>query len=146
MVTVKDILNIKGSEVFSIPPQTTIKETLKFMTQKNIGAVMVMEGEKVKGIFSERDYVRHIANDACNENATVASVMTHTVYYVGPLDTVDACMAQMTDKHIRHLPVVDGGIIVGLISIGDVVKATIADYKSLINSMENYIFDADARI
>jgi CBS domain-containing protein len=146
MATVKQILREKGSQVYSVSPETPIKNALILMADKNIGTVMVMENEKVKGIFSERDYVRYIAKEGCTAESPVDLVMTHAVYYVSPAESVEACMAQMTDKRIRHLPVVDDGKVVGIISIGDVVKAVMSNYKSLIEGLENYIMGGEIKL
>lgn len=146
MATVKQILQEKGSHVYSVSPTTTVREALGMMADKNIGAIMVMEGEKVKGIFSERDFVRFTANEGCTADSPIKTVMTQMIYYVSPEETVETCMAQMTDKRIRHLPVVENGKLVGVISIGDVVKAMIENYQSLVTGLENYIMGAEVKL
>jgi CBS domain-containing protein len=143
MVIVRNILKSKGKQVFSVTPETSIMEVLKYMADKEIGAVLVMEGEKVVGIFSERDYARRVALKGCTMDAPVEESMTRAVFYIGPDQTTDECMIQMTDKRIRHLPVVENGKVIGVISIGDVVKSIIADQKSTISGMENYILGRD---
>jgi CBS domain-containing protein len=143
MVIVRQILKSKGKQVYSVTPQTSIMEVLKYMADKEIGAVLVMEGDKVVGIFSERDYARRVTLKGCAMDAPVDDAMTRAVYYIGPDQTTDECMVQMTDKRIRHLPVVENGKVIGVISIGDVVKAIISDQKSTITGMENYILGRD---
>jgi CBS domain-containing protein len=139
MATVQDILKKKGNKVVSVPPTATIMEALKEMADNKIGSILVMEGKKAVGIFSERDYARRVKLEGKDEGAAVREVMTKYIYYVGPTQTVMECMAQMTDKHIRHLPVVENGELIGIISIGDVVKEIICDQEDMINSMEKYI-------
>jgi len=139
MATVASILSVKGKNVFSVSPQTPIVDCLKLMAEKGIGSVLVIRDEKVVGIFSERDYARRGILQGNNEQTPVEKVMTSKVYYVRPEDTVEACMAQMSDKHIRHLPVVSGDKVVGVISIGDVVTSLLQDKESLIKGLENYL-------
>ena len=146
MTTVRQVLNKKGSQIFSIPPQTTILGALRVMDEMNVGAVLVMENDQVKGIFSERDYARRCALKGRTTESPVSEVMTRTVYYIGPDDSMEACMAQMTDKHIRHLPVVERGKVIGVISIGDVVKTIIESQKSLIEGLSNYIMGAETQL
>jgi len=143
MVIVRQILKGKGSQVFSVTPDTAVVDVLKLMAEQDIGAVLVMEGIKVVGIFSERDYARRGILKGRTVDAPVSESMTKVVYYVGPDQTMEECMAQMTDKRIRHLPVVEAGKVIGVISIGDVVKAIITDQKSQITGMENYILGRD---
>jgi CBS domain-containing protein len=139
MATVDSILQEKGKQVFSVTPDTTIVECLKLMAEKKIGSVLVMEGEKVLGIFSERDYARRGILQGNDEHTPVKKMMTDKVYYVSPDQSVETCMAQMSDKHIRHLPVVQHNKVVGVISIGDVVTSLLQDRESLIKGLENYI-------
>ncbi len=146
MATVRQILHQKGTEIYSVPPQATILGALRIMAEKDVGAVLVMEGDQVKGIFSERDYARRCRLKGKSYETPVSEVMTKTVYYIGPDDTMDACMAQMTDKHIRHLPVVEKGKVIGVISIGDVVKAIISNQKSLIEGLQNYIMGTEIQL
>lgn len=146
MTTVRQVLNQKGYRVYSIPPQATILGALRVMADKNIGAVLVMDDDQVKGIFSERDYARRCRLKGKSYEAPVSEVMTKTIYYIGPDDTMEACMVQMTDKRIRHLPVVEEGKVVGLISIGDVVEAIISNQKSLITGLENYIMGTETQL
>ncbi|MCJ7623536.1 MAG: CBS domain-containing protein [Anaerolineaceae bacterium] len=146
MTTVRQVLNQKGYAVYSIPPQVTILGALRVMAEKNIGAVLVMDNNQVKGIFSERDYARRCRLQGKSYEAAISEVMTKTVYYIGPDDTMDACMAQMADKHIRHLPVVEEGKVIGVISIGDVVNAIISNQQSLISGLENYIMGTETHL
>jgi CBS domain-containing protein len=140
MITVKDILQSKGHGVISITPETSVFEALKIMADKNVGALVVLDGETVAGIMSERDYARKvILHGKSSREMRVREIMTSRVYYVRPEQSVQDCMAQITDKHVRHLPVLDEDRLVGIISIGDVVKAIIADHESTIKLLENYI-------
>jgi CBS domain-containing protein len=140
MITVKDILQAKGHDVISITPDTTVYESLKIMADKNVGALVVLDGESVAGIMSERDYARKvILHGKSSRELQVREIMTSRVYYVHPEQNVQECMAQMTDKHVRHLPVIEQGRLVGIISIGDVVKAIMADQEYTIKLLENYI-------
>ena len=143
MAIVKQILQSKGSVIYSISPNATILDALKLMADKEIGAVLVIENDHVEGIFSERDYARRGALKGRDNTTPIKDVMTRLVYYISPDQTVEECMAQMTDKHIRHLPVVENGRVTGVISIGDVVKAIITDQASLITGLENYIMGRD---
>jgi CBS domain-containing protein len=146
MATVRHLLKTKGTQVYTVTPNTPVLEALKLMADKNIGAVLVTEDRKVKGIFSERDFSRYTASGGCTVNSPVKELMTHAVYYVSPDESLEACMAQMTDKHIRHLPIVDEGDLIGLISIGDVVKGVISNYKDLIEGLENYIMGSEVKL
>jgi CBS domain-containing protein len=140
MKTVKDILEAKGHNVISITPETTVFESLKIMADKNVGALVVLEGETVAGIMSERDYARKvILHGKSSRELQVREIMTPRVYYVRPDQNVQDCMALITDKHVRHLPVMEGDRLIGIISIGDVVKAIIAEHESTIKLLENYI-------
>jgi CBS domain-containing protein len=139
MISVRQILKNKGNQVFSVLPATTVQDALKVMSDKEIGAVLVMDGEKIKGIFSERDYARRTTLEGCVDLFPVEKLMTHALIYAGMDQSVDECMGMMTDKHIRHLPVMDNGRLVGLISIGDIVKALITDQEGKIKNMEDYI-------
>jgi CBS domain-containing protein len=139
MATVDSILQEKGKQVFSVSPDTTIVDCLKLMAEKKIGSVLVMQDEKVVGIFSERDYARRGILQGNDENTPVKKVMTDKVYYVQPDQSVETCMAQMSDKRIRHLPVLHNDKVVGVVSIGDVVTSLLQDKESLIKGLENYI-------
>jgi CBS domain-containing protein len=138
---VADILRKKGKEVYSVAPDAPIKDALKVMADKGAGALVVLEKGDLVGIISERDFVRQISKlGACEMNAPVSQFMTRLVYGVSPKQTIGECMALMTDRHIRHLPVREGHELVGIISIGDVVKELIADRDSMIANLENYMF------
>ena len=140
MKTVNQILKIKGRTVWSIRPGASILEALKTMAEKEVGALVVMDGEKLVGIFSERDYARKIILRGRSSRETLISdIMTKTVIYVDPNQTVEECMALMTGKHIRHLPVLEEGRLVGIVSIGDLVKMIIDDQQFLIEQLVRYI-------
>lgn len=144
MTSVSQVLLKKGSDVWQVSPDTTLRAALKLMTQKKIGAVMVCQGEKVVGIFSERDFARTAADEEnLALNIRVDELMTDVVFYVDPTKSMDDCMALMTEKHVRHLPVIQKGQLVGLISIGDVVKEIITEKDISIHSLENYILGRD---
>ena len=140
MRSVSDILKIKGHEIWSVAPDSTVLAALELMAEKNIGAVMVLVGQELQGIFSERDYARKIILKGKTSAATLVSeAMTERVAYVGPHNTLEECMALMTEKHFRHLPVMEGNRLLGLISIGDVVKEIISNQKIEIKQLEIYI-------
>ena len=139
MATVDMMLKNKGRAVFSLKPEATILDALKLMAEKEIGAVLVMEGDAVKGIFSERDYARRGILAGKSEATPLKEVMTTRIFYVSPDQSAETCMAQMSDKHIRHLPVISENKVIGVISIGDVVKSIIKDKELLITGLENYI-------
>jgi CBS domain-containing protein len=139
MITVKEIIKKKGKEVYSISPDATVEQALRLMAEKEVGALMVMDGEKMKGIFSERDYARRGFLIGCSELGKVSQLMSKTLVLIGLDDTVEDCMNKMTDKHIRHLPVVKDGKLAGMISIGDIVKAIITDQKNMIQNLEDYM-------
>jgi CBS domain-containing protein len=141
METVKDLLKTKGSEVYTVSPEDKIIDAMKVMADKNIGALIVLKNsEKVVGIISERDYARNVAlkGKSCTDT-TVEEIMTTKVSGVTPDVTVDRCMALMTERRIRHLPVLEGNKLVGVISIGDIVKAVIVEKQHLIDDLEHYI-------
>jgi CBS domain-containing protein len=140
MTTVRNVLGTKNNDIWSIPPDTFVYDALKLLAEKNIGALLVMHKEKVVGIFSERDYARKIVlKGESSRTTTVKDVMTSGVITVTPEQSIGECMNLMTDKHVRHLPVVEKGNLIGLISIGDVVKAIISDHEYTIKQLENYI-------
>ena len=140
MKTVKQLLESKTTEVVTIAPEASVFEALELMADKDIGAVVVMQDSRVVGIMSERDYARKvILHHKSSKEITVAQIMTGKVLYVRPTQTVDQCMALMTDKRIRHLPVLDGERLVGVLSIGDLVKATISEQDFVIKQLESYI-------
>ncbi len=138
--TAKDILRNKGNQVWSLPPEATVYDALRLMADKNIGAVLIMDGEKLLGILSERDYARKV--DLLGKKAgdvPVTEIMTKRVICARPDETIEECMALMTDKRVRHLPVVEDDRVIGLVSIGDVVKAIISEQEFIIEQLENYI-------
>jgi CBS domain-containing protein len=140
-VTVKQILDRKGFDVWSLDADMSVLDALEFMAVKNIGAVIVIENNKPVGIFSERDYARKIALKGRNERHTrLKEVMTDQVIGVEPHYELDTCLALMTDKFIRHLPVIDDeSQIVGVISIGDIVKQLVAEQSFVIDQLVHYI-------
>jgi len=146
MATVESILKNKGNAVYSVKPEATILDALKLMTEKQVGAVMVMDGDTVKGIFSERDYARRGTLLGNPVTTPVKNVMTSKVYYVSPEQSAETCMAQMSDKRIRHLPVVKDSKVVGVISIGDVVKTLLQDKDALIKGLENYMLGQEIKL
>jgi len=140
MITVRAILQDKGNAVWVASPETSILDALRVMAEKNVGALLVMKENEVAGIFSERDYARKIVLEGrMSTEARVKDVMTSNVISVQPEQSIDDCMALMTEKHVRHLPVLENDKVVGLISIGDVVKAVIAEKELLIKQLQNYI-------
>ncbi len=140
MATVNQMLLSKGSEIHSIAPDATVLEALRLMAEKDVGALVVIDGDEMAGIFSERDYARKIALQGKSSRTTpIWAVMTDEVICVSPDLTADKCMVIMTDKRIRHLPVLDDGRLVGIISIGDVVKAIMSEQQVLIRHLEDYI-------
>ena len=142
MGKVKHILSDKGSFLFTITPETTVFEALDLMVEKNIGALIVAENGKLKGIFTERDYARKvILKGRSSKDTHVAEIMDYHPT-VTPDTTVEECMNLMNEKNMRHLPVLDGDKLVGLVSIGDVVKFIIDEQKYIIQSLENYISDS----
>ncbi len=140
MSTVRDLLKAKGSAVWVTTPDTSVYEALRQMAEKNVGALVVVAAEQLRGIFSERDYARKVAlKGRFSSETSVFEVMTDKVITVTPSQTIEECMELMTDKRIRHLPVLEKEKLVGLISIGDVVKNIIEEQKSTINHLEGYI-------
>lgn len=141
MATVAQILKSKPDQsVHMIAPSASVFDAVKLMSEKNIGAVLVGEGGKVAGIFTERDYARKIVlMSKSSREMPVSEAMTANVLYVGPEQTSDVCMALMTENRVRHLPVMDQGKLVGLVSIGDLVKDVISEQKFLIEQLKQYI-------
>lgn len=140
MSTVHDILKSKGDTVYSVRPETTVLEALGVMAENDIGAVLVLDGEKLVGILTERDYARKVVlAGRSSKDSQVRDVMTAHVLCVPRGRRVDECMALMTDKRLRHLPVVEHKRVVGLVSIGDLVKATIDDQEFTIAQLQSYI-------
>ena len=140
MGTVAQILEAKGREVFSIGPDNTVFEAVSLMAEKGIGALLVMQGDKLVGIVTERDYARKIVlEDRSSRKTPVRDVMTTRVLCVPPDRTVEECMALMTDKRARHLPVVDHKRVVGIVSIGDLVKTVIEEQQFIVQQLQQYI-------
>jgi len=139
-MTVNQILSAKGKEVFSVPSTITVFEALGVMSEKNIGAILIIENAVLMGILSERDYARKIALKAKSSKKTLVSeIMVKEVVTVKPSDSLDYCMELMNTKRVRHLPVSENGIIIGIISISDVVKAIIEVQKAIIKHLDSYI-------
>ena len=139
-ITIKHILQEKGSTVWSVASSDTVYEGLKIFADKDIGALLVIDDGKLSGIFTERDYARKgVLKAKSSLDTKVGELMERDLFYVMPADTVENCMAIMTDKHVRHLPVMEGGRVVGLISIGDVVKQTISAHEFTIQQLKKYI-------
>ncbi|HTM08069.1 MAG TPA: CBS domain-containing protein [Verrucomicrobiae bacterium] len=137
---VSDILAGKGRNVWSVEPNSMVYDAMKLMADKGIGALIVREGEPVVGVISERDYARKVILEGRSSRTTaVREIMTSHVLYAGPNQTIEECMAVMTDKRIRHLPVLEGGHLIGVISIGDLVKAIISEQQFRIEQLERYI-------
>jgi CBS domain-containing protein len=140
MVTVRDLIKTKGNEVWSVSPETTMIDALNLLAKKDVGALMVTKEGKMVGIVSERDFVRSIAKTGqCLLHSTVERYMTTDISSVTPDATIDQCMQLMTDKHIRHLPVLENDKLVAVISIGDVVRDLISNKELTINQLEDYI-------
>ena len=126
--------------IYAIRPDATVREALELMAQKNIGALLVMDGPALAGIFSERDYARKVVLQGRSSNdALVQDIMTAQVITVQAAQNIDECMQIMTDKHVRHLPILEGERVIGLISIGDVVREMMAHQKTIIEQLHSYI-------
>ena len=140
MKSIETLLEKKGSAVWSIGPDASVLEAIKFMAEKRIGALPVMEGEDLVGIVSERDYARKvILAGKASRDTPISEVMTAKVLYVGPDRTVDECMVLMTDIKARHSPVLEGETVLGVLSIGDLVRVKIREQDYLIDQLRQYI-------
>ena len=140
MKLVNHLLDTKGTQVFRIAPRASVLDAVRLMAEKSIGSLLVMEGDELRGIITERDYARKvILKGRSSENTTVAEIMSQQVLTTTTSETVTKCMEVMTEKRIRHLPVVEGTRVVGLISIGDLVQAIIADQQEEIQQLGQYI-------
>jgi CBS domain-containing protein len=140
MTTVSQVLDQKGRQVWSVSPDATVYDALRLLAERDIGALLVIRGEELVGIISERDYARKvILKGKASMKTKVEEIMSERVIVVEPERTVEEAMAIMTDKHLRHLPVVKGEELVGVVSIGDLVKAKIADQEFVIEQLEKYI-------
>jgi CBS domain-containing protein len=140
MQTVGQYLQTKGHQVWAVRPDASVYDALALMAEKDIGSLLVMEGDRLVGIFSERDYARKvILHGKTSRETTVSEIMTARVAYVSPEHTIDDCMALMTELHVRHLPVLSSERVVGVMSIGDVVKSIISEQSFVIEQLEKYI-------
>ncbi|HEX7368025.1 MAG TPA: CBS domain-containing protein [Pelobium sp.] len=140
MSTVHQILSSKENQIISIAPSAMVYEALEIMNSKNISAILITENDSLKGIFTERDYARKVVlKGKSSKEVRIDSVMTPSPIVVNPTQTLEHCMQVMTEKHIRHLPVENGGKLTGMVSIGDVVKFIIEDQKATIKNLESYI-------
>lgn len=140
MRSVQHLIEAKGSEVISIAPDAPVIEAIRLMAERHVGALVVMEGERLAGICSERDYARKIVlQGRSSADTPVSAIMTGEVVTVRLLDTVEHCMQIVTERRVRHLPVVEGGRVVGLVSIGDLVKAVIEDQQLELDQLQSYI-------
>lgn len=139
-MTVKRLLEEKGREIWSVAPETTVFDAARQMAERGVGALLVCVDQRLVGIFTERDYIRKVALRELSPYTTpVGEVMTERVLYVRPDQKVSECMALMTDKHVRHLPVLEADRVIGMVSIRDVIKDVIAEREFMIAQLENYI-------
>jgi CBS domain-containing protein len=140
MTTIRDLLRSKGRDVWSVAPEASVFDALTLMADKDIGAVLVLDGDRLAGILSERDYARKVVlRGQTSRDTPVAKIMTERVVCITPERSIEECLALMTAQRIRHLPVLDGDRLIGIISIGDVVKAMISAQGFVIEQLENYI-------
>ena len=140
MKTVAQLLALKPGGIVGIAPDVTVLDAVKLLAEKNVGAVLVMDGPRLVGMFSERDYARKVdLKGKSSAHTPVSEVMTRDVVFVSPTHTNEDCMALMTDKRVRHLPVVANDQVVGLLSIGDLVKDIISEQQFIISQLESYI-------
>ncbi len=140
MTHVEQLIKTKGNEIWSIAPQATVYEALQIMSEKDVGALLVVDKENLVGIFSERDYARKvILKERSSKDTTVGELMTREVLYIEPQSTIEDCMALMTAKRVRHLPVLENERLIGIVTIGDVVKQIISDREFTIQQLERYI-------
>jgi len=140
MKTINHLLQGKGNEVWSVSPEASVLDAMRLMAEKEIGALLVMEDAELVGVISERDYARQvILKGRASSDTPVRQIMTSRVVYVSPAQTVEECLALMTDKRVRHLPVMESDAVVGVLSIGDLVKAVIAEQQFTIQQLERYI-------
>lgn len=140
MKTIKQILAIKGNQVFTTDPSARVVDAVKDMAKKKVGALIVLTNDEIKGVITEQDFTRRVVlQDLDSETITVGEVMTHPVAAIHPEQTVNEGMSIMTEKRIRHLPVIEDNKLLGLISIGDLVKEVISDQETIIEQLEQYI-------
>ncbi len=145
MSTVADLLEKKGAQVLTVAPDTSVYEAIKLMAEQSAGTVVVVEDDQMVGIVSERDFIRKVAlKDRCKEDRTVAEIMSRKVTFVTKRQTLDECMAIMTQKRIRHLPVLSDGHLAGIVSMGDIIKHMISEKDLIIRNFEQYIYQGDA--
>jgi CBS domain-containing protein len=140
MTTIRQVLEEKGYEVLAIEPGASVYSAIEIMAENGIGALMVMKGNQPVGLISERDYARKvILKGRSSRDTEVREIMASHVYCVHPDQTVEECMALMTEKRVRHLPVTEDDLVVGIVSIGDLVKTVIAEQRFIIDQLEHYI-------
>ena len=140
MKLIKHLLDRKGRDIISVKPETSVLDAIRLMAEKGIGSLVVMEDQEMLGIMSERDYARKvIIKGRSSESTAVSEIMTGNVFTTSSSETVNDCMSVMTEKKIRHLPVVEDNVVIGMISIGDLVEAIIADQQEEIEQLEHYI-------
>jgi CBS domain-containing protein len=140
MKKVRNILESKGHQVYSVSPETSVYDALHIMMERNISSLLIMENEILKGIFTERDYARKLVLMGRSSKETpIGEIMTANLFTITPSETIDHCMEMMSTYKIRHLPVIDNNRVTGMISIGDVVKFIIEDQKRTIQQLESYI-------
>jgi len=140
MKTIKNIIQTKSNSIYAVTPQTSVLDALQVMMDKNISALLVMEGPELRGIFTERDYARKIIlQGKASKETSIQEVMTINLETVKLNASIEHCMKIMTERHIRHLPIVEDGIVAGMISIGDLVKFVIEDQKQTIEQLQTYI-------
>ena len=140
MKLIKHLLDRKGRDIISVKPETSVLDAIRLMAEKGIGSLVVMEDQELLGIMSERDYARKvIIKGRSSESTAVSEIMTANVLTTSSSETVNDCMGVMTEKKIRHLPVVEDNVVIGMISIGDLVEAIIADQQEEIEQLEHYI-------
>ncbi len=142
-ITLSQLLDTKGHNVWSVSPQSSAYQALELMADKDVGALVVIDQGKVVGMFSERDYARKLVlKGKLSRETTVAEVMTEPVCYVLPWTSLSECMALMTNKHVRHLPVIENDKLIGIVTIGDVVKTIISEQESVIHELKSYVDEA----
>ena len=140
MRTIRRLLNEKGYQIWSTTPDTLVYNALRLMAEKDVGALLVLQDEELVGILSERDYARKvILKGKSSQNIPVKDIMTYHVICTSPDQTIQACLELMTEKRIRHLPVIENDELIGIVTIGDLVNAIIAEQKALIRRLEGYI-------
>ncbi len=145
MITVGELLDSKGHSIWSAAPDDTVFEAIKLMDEKGVGALAVLNDGALVGMISERDYARRvILKGRSSKNTTVKDIMSTQVYYTFPSQTVDDCMVVMSERRIRHLPVLKGDELIGMVSVGDLIKDIIAEQKHMIEQLEHYIAGDEA--